>query len=318
MQCRDFREVADSYLSDELLVETNHDMITHLEACAECRRELAARREVRTTLHASFSNAEELQIRDQFADRLRRELRDTATSQPTSLLSRRRAWIVIAACLLVAAMFVLIAVRQRPQAPAQIATGEHHGPNVEQMQPTDTQPRPAATAVDADMVLAKMSEFAAGDHRDCAIGHRLPDKPIALEDAGHKYDPVYLDLAQAVLSHRDEFTEAIELVMAHACVFKGHWFGHIVVRYRGRLVSLLVTKMEDQRGNELAGKRLPKDPEAQVIACSTAAGYRISCFRTVSHAVFVVSDLEEADNLALAREMAPSVYEHITRAEDIT
>jgi hypothetical protein len=318
MQCRDFREVADSYLSDELLVETNHDMIAHLEACAECRCELAARREVRTTLRASFTNAEELQIRDHFVDRLRRELRDTATTPAPSLLSRRRAWMVVAACLLMAATLALVVVWQRRQAPEQIAASENHGANVEQMRPTNTPPRPAATDVDADLVLARMSEFAAGDHRDCAIGHRLPDRPIALEDAGRQYDRVYLDLAKAAMSHSGEFTKAIDLVMAHACVFRGRWFGHIVVRYRGRLVSLLVTKLENQNGAELAGKKLPKGAEAQVIACSTAAGYRISCFRTVSHAVFVVSDLEEAENLALAREMAPSVYEHITRAEDIS
>ena len=62
----------------------------------------------------------------------------------------------------------------------------------------------------------------------------------------------------------------------------------------------------------------PKDPEAQVIACSTAEGYQIACFRTVRHAVFVVSDLEEGANLALARRLAPSVYEHVTHAEQVT
>jgi hypothetical protein len=317
MQCRDFREVADSYLSDELLVETNHDVIAHLEACGECRRELAARRELRATLRASFTNADELQIRDQFAERLQGDLRDIATYEATSLLSRR-AWMVIAACLLVAAAFALIAAWQRAQAPAQIASGELRDPNVEQVKTSDTQPRPAATAVDADMVLAKMSEVAAGDHRDCAIGHRLPDRPIDLEDAGHKYDRAYLDLVQAVMSVRAEFRDEIELVTGHACLFQGRWFGHVVVRHRGRLVSLLVTKLEDPDRIAAAREELPKDAAAQVIACSTAGGYRISCFRTSQHTVFVVSDLQEAENLALARELAPSVYEHITRAEDIT
>jgi predicted anti-sigma-YlaC factor YlaD len=47
MQCREFREIADSYLSNELMVETNHGVIAHLEQCAECRQELKARRELR-------------------------------------------------------------------------------------------------------------------------------------------------------------------------------------------------------------------------------------------------------------------------------
>ena len=126
MHCREFREVADSYLSDELLVETNHDMIVHLEGCAECRRELAARRELRTTLRASFDKAEELQIRDQFADRVRRELRDAAMIKATPI-SRRRVWVAIAACLLVAAAIALSVVwqRQRAQTPEQILAPKH-------------------------------------------------------------------------------------------------------------------------------------------------------------------------------------------------
>ncbi len=34
----------DSYLGDELLVETNHEVLRHLENCPACRNELAARR----------------------------------------------------------------------------------------------------------------------------------------------------------------------------------------------------------------------------------------------------------------------------------
>src|SRR5215470_12567089 len=75
VRCHDFREMADSYLSDELLTETNHDMINHLESCAECRRELTARRNLRLNLRASFARADTLRTRDEFADNLRRELR---------------------------------------------------------------------------------------------------------------------------------------------------------------------------------------------------------------------------------------------------
>ena len=31
MQCREFRDIADSYLGNELIVETNHEVISHLE-----------------------------------------------------------------------------------------------------------------------------------------------------------------------------------------------------------------------------------------------------------------------------------------------
>jgi len=319
MQCREFREVADSYLSDELLVETNHDMIAHLEGCAECRRELAARRELRTALRASFDKAEELQIRDQFADRVRRELRDAAMIKATPI-SRRRVWVAIAACLLVAAAVALSVVwqRQRAQTPGQIAGGNRPEPNVAQVKPTDIQPHLAPTAGDADMVLAKMSELAAGDHRDCAINHRLPQSPIDLEEAGHKYDQAFLNLKNAVRSHLTDSNAEIELVGAHACIFKGRWFAHIVLRHRGRLASLLVTRLDHAEGSPAQAKSTEVDQHGQIIACATASGYQISCLRTARHAIFVVSDLAEGENLALARGLAPSVYKHIKSAEDIT
>ncbi|HEU4796832.1 MAG TPA: hypothetical protein VFT02_14450 [Pyrinomonadaceae bacterium] len=317
MQCRDFREVADSYLSDELLVETNHDVIAHLEACAGCRRELAARRELRKILRTSFAKAEELQMPHEFASRLQSELR-TAMSGSMSLNMLPRAWL-IAALVIIAMTLGALAVwqRQRVQTNSQVAD-KRETQNTTAVKPSDVQPPHADINVDANTVLAKMSELAAGDHRDCAIGHRLPDRPIPLEEAGRKYDRAYLDLTKAVMSHRDDFNEAIELVMAHACVFRGQWFGHIVVRHRGRLVSLLVTRLEDSGGIATAKEKLPKDWAAQVIACSTAGGFQISCFRTAQHGVFVVSDLEEGENLALARRLAPSLYEHIMHAEQVT
>jgi len=55
--------------------------------------------------------------------------------------------------------------------------------------------------------------------------------------------------------------------------------------------------------------------QAQVIACSQLDGYQVSCFQTARHAVFVVSDLPEGDNLALARALAPSVFAHITASK---
>ena len=318
MQCRDFREVADSYLSDELLVETNHDVMVHLETCADCRRELAARRELRTIMRASFAKTEELQMPEEFASRLHSGLRAAATSGAMSLNTFSRTW-MIAAGVVVALMFGAIAVwqRQRVQTNSQVANNRQSQKPVAVKSP-DVQPRPAQTGVDANTILASMSELAVGDHRDCAIGHRLPDRPIPLEEAARKHDRAYMDLTTAVMSRRNDFNDPIQLVMAHACVFRGQWFAHIVLRYRGRLVSLLVTRLEDAGGIAMPKEKLPNDLAAQVTACSTAEGFQISCFRTAQHGVFVVSDLEEGENLAFARTLAPSVYDHITHAEQVT
>jgi putative zinc finger protein len=47
MNCRDVRELADSFLSEELLTETNHDILRHVESCVSCRNEIATRRQLR-------------------------------------------------------------------------------------------------------------------------------------------------------------------------------------------------------------------------------------------------------------------------------
>lgn len=79
MLCRDFREIACSFLDDELLVETNHEVIRHLETCADCNRELAARREMRVKLRAAIAHAPELQMRDGFVERVRAQIRGQST-----------------------------------------------------------------------------------------------------------------------------------------------------------------------------------------------------------------------------------------------
>jgi len=48
--CLKFRELFDSYVSGELLVETNHELIRHLNECPTCRREVTAREALRQAL----------------------------------------------------------------------------------------------------------------------------------------------------------------------------------------------------------------------------------------------------------------------------
>lgn len=81
MNCRDFREIADSYLSDELAVETNHEVFQHLENCTNCRQELSSRREVRETLRFSLKKSSEFQMSPAFATRLQANLKDEAFKQ---------------------------------------------------------------------------------------------------------------------------------------------------------------------------------------------------------------------------------------------
>jgi hypothetical protein len=311
MQCREFREIADSYLNNELIVETNHRVISHLEQCAECRQELKARRELRGKLRVAFLQSPENQLPAEFADRLRTQLHDYALSKRgvpplvsprgwQSYVKRRPIiWIALAACLLLIIGAGLVRVRQRMVQPKADEIAVNKQRPIDSLNP----------AIPVSIVKTELARSAVGDHRDCAVKFRLAEKPIDLEAAGQKYDPVYVNLTKAVLSQQGAALLGAQFVEAHSCIYQGRRFAHIVLKYRGQLVSFLVTDIEPTKG-------VQPESDPQVITCSEFDGYKVSCFETARHAVFVVSDLTEGDNLALARALAPSVFAHIVRSEN--
>lgn len=272
VQCRDFRELADAYLSDDLLVETNHDVIRHLETCAECRRELAARRDLRSKLRSGFKSAPDLQISEEFAGTPTTQLRDVAFCR--ARLSATK-YIAIAASLLIVAALGFIVVQQRWHL----------------------------------QTSAVLTASVVGDHRDCALNHRLDERPIDLNEAGRKYDRAYINLVNAVMSE-GRLPAGVELVDAHSCIFKGRRFGHVILRYHGQLVSVLVTDIEAQDHPGSTGVK-------ETIADAQLDGFQLAHFETTRHAVYVVSGLSDAENLLIAQAIEPSVSRHIRDAERV-
>ena len=320
MQCREFMEIADSYLSNELMVETNHAVISHLEHCVNCRQELKARRELRSRLRQAFIKAPENELSSEFAARLRNQLHEysvakrgaprvSARGWQSSMTRKQTTWFALAACLLLAIGLGVVVVRKRlvePRASSEIAASKEKPNDSPEFNP----------GIPVRIVKAELTKSAVGDHRDCAIKFRLAEKPIDLEVAGQKYDPVYINLTKAVLSQQGAAPLDAQFVEAHSCVFEGRRFAHIVLKYHGQVVSFLVTDIEPTKGVQAESVRKSADP--QVITCSESDGYKVSCFETARHAVFIVSGLPEGENLALARALAPSVFAHIIRTESLT
>src|SRR5712692_10133320 len=54
--CEKTRRYMDSYISNELLVETNHEVLRHLENCASCSAEVEARSRVKSRLKAAVES----------------------------------------------------------------------------------------------------------------------------------------------------------------------------------------------------------------------------------------------------------------------
>ena len=278
MQCDDFREIADSYLSDELLIETNHDVIRHLDSCANCRFELASRRQLRHQLRTQFNEAAELRPGHDFGAKLRSQLRDQALGRPRIIIPRI-AYVGIAASLLIALAFGLLALQSwRNRRNEQLAW-------------------------------ANLTESAVGDHRECALEHKLGPTIINLDEAGRTYDRAFANLAGAVPSE-GVLPAGAQLMDAHSCMFQGRRFAHLVVKYHDQIASVLVARMD------APNSRAPKLEPGQLVREFDANSYRIAFFQTSKHAGFVVSGMNEADNLAIARSVAPALEKQIRRAEE--
>jgi anti-sigma factor RsiW len=276
MQCNDFRDIADSYLSDELLVETNHDVLRHLKSCATCRSDLAARRQLRYELKTKFTASPELRPPDGFAQTLKIHLRDRAAGRSTMVVPRI-AYVGLAATLLIAIGVGLFAVRRWRADQRELAAW------------------------------MSLTHSATGDHRECALEHKLGATVINLDEAARTYDRAYASLTDRALL-QTSLPSGAQLLDAHSCAFGGRRFAHLVIKYHDQAVSIVVTE------NEL-NKRAPAPMPGDIAAPFESDSYQIAAFQTARHALFVISSLNEADNLAIARSVSPILQKQLRSAE---
>ena len=273
MTCADRSIALDTFLDGELSGDALRDLNEHLEQCDACRTELEARRALRQTMRGAFLRSPSLGPGEAFLTRAR------ATLLAGEKRSRPQ-WAGVGDWLGVAAAFLLVAGLAWL---------------------VDSLPRTPILSV----AMSDISAHAAGDHRNCALHFALEERPISLDEAARLYEPAYGGLREAVARSTPVADGQVQLVEAHACVFRGRRFAHIVFRRGGRVVSLLVTPT---RQDGFAGKLI------DVSACPTSGDLKVACTTAGGYAVFVVSDMPDADNLALARLLAPAVRAHLAGA----
>lgn len=306
MRCQEYKEIFDSYLGDELLVETNHEVLRHLENCAACRSELAARRELRTRVRLAVKRSPEMQINSAFAVGLRANLRGAALRpvfwERMKIGELFNLKILAAAGLLIAALFGALWLNRSSLNENELAGNNQSNESTESRL---TQSVRAAWR--------QLTGEAVGDHRNCALDFRLAEEPISLKEAAEKYGKFNRDLdktvtaaASGVLDEKQTGKPGDEITFyeAHSCVYEGRRFAHVILLYRNRRVSVLI-----------AEANLPGETNEEIRSEATAGGMLAAHFRTANHAVFVVSDLTAAENVAIAQKLSPAVRRHVEQAE---
>ena len=273
MNCRDVRDVADSFLSEELLTETNHEILRHLEGCPSCRSEIDARRRLRGALRTAFDRAPELQPRAAFGDQLRGQLREAAgRRRPATSFTRR--WFALAAGLAIVTGVVGDLIVNRSRMPA------------------------GALAADA-----------IGDHRNCALKFRLIRKPVPLEDAANQFDSAYRLLLEAPPDNVSMSDGSARVLERHSCAYGARRFGHVIMQYKGRVVSLLMTASDGITGSaDLANAR----PH---LIGTPADGLSVVSVSGSRHAILLVSDLESGDLTELSRTVALPLAQRVAGLE---
>jgi anti-sigma factor RsiW len=272
MTCAGCRAVADPYLSGELPEAGAREVAAHLETCAECRVELEARRALRKTLREAIERSPILAPDESFVRDVRARLKDEHDR-----LHRQR---VLPSWLAIAAGIVLVAGL---------------GWGVMWMVGSGS----------ATIDWARLAVHAAGDHRYCALQHALDEAPISLEEAARRYDPMYGGLQQVIETSEPVRAEDVVLLGAHACVFQGRRFGHVVARRGDHVVSILVTDADD---------RSRAARVSTVAACGPADGFQVACSTAGGRLVFVVSDLPQTEHLTLARALSTPLHRYLTPA----
>ncbi|CAN5562240.1 hypothetical protein BH10ACI2_BH10ACI2_01310 [soil metagenome] len=277
----------DSYIGDELLIETNHDVLRHLENCRACRDEMAARRSLRESLRQTIKTSSASQIDPIFAARVSSELRDRALrpgfferiSGGNAFMGRALAATAFACVVLLAVGGFLVISRVAKNAEAV----------------------KLANAMKASW--QEMTAQAVGDHENCAVAFHLKEDPVTLDQAAVSYGPFNKDLDKTVSDAlhavvKVNTPEDIKFLESHSCVFEGRRFAHIVFKQKGRLISVLVSDTDLPEGDDTI-------QTADFAGSLNAAGFHLG-----HHAVFVVSELPETDNAEMARKIAPAIRLH--------
>jgi Putative zinc-finger len=272
--CEKIRGYLDSYLRNELLVETNHEVLKHLEACRECSAELENRARLKNALHLAV---ERQPVPAGLEERIRSHIR--ARSFGFRSLHTQWALAIAAALLLAVGSWEIF----------RVFTHE------------------AGSALGGRA--AAVLKIGASDHIQCAINHQMSSRRFTFEQMSRSMGPEYIGLVSIV---KERMPIGYEIVVAHKCHVNQREFVHLIIRNREKILSLVVTlKGADsfEGKNLVAALKSSGIP----LYKGLVERYQVAGFESRDHLVFLVSDLSEGENLQLASSLAAPVGEFLTR-----
>ena len=277
--CKRIRTQLDHYLSNELPVETNHEVMKHLEACAACSQELETRMRVKNLLRRAVQpDSAPPALRQRIEGRIR------ASELSFSFLSFSPRWALAAAAVAVILGGVM-AVRWRTNRLYDDAGAQ------------------AAYIRAVGARLPRIQTVGLADHLHCAVFRRFPQEYPAEAVAAQQLGPQFVQLVSIV---KERMPGEYRVVMAHRCSYAGRHYVHFVLKSDSNLLSLVIT--EKQPGESFS--RMEASSGSPVSVPVYEAGvkrFEVAGFESQGYLAFIVSDLDQKNNLQIAENLAPLV-----------
>ena len=268
-QCERMRRQLDSYLSNELLVETTSEVLRHLEQCEACSRELESRTRIREALRRAVSGRP---VPEPLRAEVQRRLRGSRSGLFSQGSTTRWA--------LAVAAFILVVLGSL---------------GIKQW----------LTSRNGERMIARVLRLGAADHLHCAIrGHNYPEVPNPPDQIRQKLGPQYAGVLQVV----EQKLPGFQVLEGHICSIPGspRKYVHFIARGRGTILSVILTKRE---GEDLPpGKLLVADASGGVnLYKAHLEGMDVAGFELARYFGFVVSDLGPNETLQIATALAPAL-----------
>jgi anti-sigma factor RsiW len=281
--CQDIRELLDPYLDNELLVETSQSVLDHLGLCADCAAESERRIELRRLLKAALTLEDDRDSENLSRRRIKTALEEDRRPRRTAKIL----WGALAASLILVLglTYWRVSNTSKPVTPSAI--------NMPSSMPASS----------PQVLIADMDRDAVENHQVCALSYP-PDWTFDRQRVARDLTPGFAPLVDAIgLNHA-----AYKLIEGHICSYQQKRYAHLIFRGNGHTVSVFIEN--DVPGNSR------KSPLPLEINQASYKLYQVASVNTGIHRIFVVSDLPNSENLALAKQILPQTISFIRKMEN--
>jgi len=279
--CKRVRSYLDSFLDNELMVETNHEVLTHLETCEACSRSLEDRARLKTQLRrAVMQDYAPAALRERIGNDLKRKHGFRFTTFSLSL--------VAAAAVLVIAVVVSFTLSPKPKnslsLQAVVANGDVSG---------------------------QLLKIGFDNHVFCTIDHNLANKQFTPEQMAERLGSDYAGLVALV---KEKMPQAYAVVVGHRCHYQGREFIHLIMRNQDDVVSLVITR---KNGEAFPAGGAAAVLEASGVQIHENSWHKIQVagMETRDYLAFVISNKTLQGNEQIASSLAPAVSDFLRKLE---